>query len=59
MVVLKNTECSTQKEMEWIFFPLNKKEVDMCFYELYFLSCEKWINNLFPDSCQLFSLNLR
>lgn len=59
MTIIKNTECQTEKQMEFLFYRLEKKEVDKCFYELYFLDCEKWKGNILPESCTLFSIQIK
>jgi hypothetical protein len=59
MVILKNTECNNNKQMNPIYFSLEKSQVDLCFYDLYFLSCQKWNNNILPDSCLYLNFQLK
>ncbi|GIX43403.1 MAG: hypothetical protein KatS3mg129_3214 [Leptospiraceae bacterium] len=59
MVILKNSECNTNKQMELIYFPIDKKQIDLCFYEVYFLDCNKWNNNLLPESCKFLNIQLK
>jgi len=59
ITIIKNTECNTNKQMELIYFSVQKNPIDTCFYEIYFLKCDDWKNNLLPKSCLNLNLQLK
>jgi len=59
ITIIKNTECNTNKQMELIYFSVQKSQLDSCFYEIYFLDCQDWNNNLLPKSCENLSFQLK
>ncbi len=59
ITILKNTECGTNKQSSLIFFSIEKNQLDMCIYEIFFLSCQKWNNDILPDSCKNLNFQIK
>ncbi len=58
IVIIKNAECNTEKQISLIYFPLQKNQIDLCIYDLFFMSCNDWNYNTLPNSCKNLNINL-
>lgn len=58
IAIMKNTECNAQKQISLIYFPIEKNQIDVCIYELFFMSCNDWNYNILPDACKNLNINL-
>lgn len=59
ILILKNSECNVNKQSNFIFFPVDKNQTDLCISEIYFLNCEKWNQNILPDSCNFIGIQIK
>lgn len=59
ILIFKNLECNANKQSNFIFFPADKNQVDLCISEIYFLNCEKWNVNILPDSCNFIGIQIK
>ncbi len=58
ILIVKNMECNTQKQISLIYFPIEKNQIDLCVYELFFETCNQWNYNILPESCKNLNINL-
>lgn len=56
---VKNHECNTNKQSDFLFFPLDKEQVDLCIKEIYFSSCDKWNQNNLPETCKFIGIYIK
>lgn len=58
ITIIKNLECNTQKQISLVYFPIEKNQIDVCIYELFFEDCNMWNYNILPDSCKSLTISL-
>ncbi len=59
VLVLKNLECNSTKQSNFFFFPVDKNQADLCIKDIYLSDCEKWNQNILPESCSFIGIQIK
>ncbi len=59
ITIIKNQNCNTNKNISLLFFKIDKNSIDKCFFDIYFLECEKWLQNQISESCNNLGISIK
>lgn len=59
VLFLKNSQCNSTKQSNFIFLPVDKNQTDLCIKEILASSCEQWNQNHLPESCSFIGIQIK